>query len=81
MREISGVKRSVLRSRLHALIELILVAVNRAHAVSFLVALASHRAFEFCLLAGRNKVRVFFQIFDNFFGHHLALKTAQCAFD
>ena len=45
------------------------------------VALAGIDRFEFRLLSGRNEMRVFFQILDDFFGDNLALETAQRALD
>jgi hypothetical protein len=52
---------------------------HRAH--TFFIALAGILRFEFRLLSGRNDMRVFFQILDDFFGHHFSLKPAQRAFD
>src|SRR5215813_2735956 len=50
-----------------------------SHPTFFLISLASKCRFEFCLLTGRNKERVFFGILDNLLGHYLALETAQSA--
>ncbi len=60
----------------------ILVLTKRAHrAKTLTITLASVYRFEFCLLSGRNEVRVFFQILDNLFGYHFALEAAQRTFD
>ncbi len=45
------------------------------------VALAGVDRFEFRLLTGRHEVRVFFQIFNDFFGDNFTLETAQRALD
>ncbi len=45
------------------------------------ITLAGVCRFEFRLLSGRNKMRVFLQIFDDFFADNLALKPAQRALD
>ena len=45
------------------------------------VAFARVRRFEFRLLSRRDEMRVFFQILNDFFGHHFALKTAQRVLD
>jgi hypothetical protein len=50
-----------------------------SHPTFFLISLASKCRFEFCLLTGRNKERVFLSVFDNLLCHNLALETAQCA--
>ena len=45
------------------------------------ITLAGVCRFEFRLLSGRNKMRVFLQILDDFFADNLTLKPAQCALD
>ena len=45
------------------------------------VALAGVCRFELCLLSGRNEMRVFLQIFDDFFADYLSFEPAQRAFD
>lgn len=45
------------------------------------VALAGVRRFELRLLTGRNKMRVLFQILDDFFADYFTLEPAQRAFD
>ena len=57
------------------------VVHHRTWAVALLVAFTSHCRFQFRFLSGRDKVSMFLQIFDNFFGHHLTLKPTQGAFD
>lgn len=37
--------------------------------------------FELCLLSGRNKVRVSFQVFDNFFRDNFSFETPKRTFD
>ena len=52
---------------------------NRAETLT--VTLAGVLRFEFCLLSRRNKMRVFFQVFNNFFRDNFTLKTAKRTFD
>ena len=70
-------KLSVIRTRVGIIIKL----ARRRCAVTLAVTLAGIRRFEFRLLSRRNEMRVFFQIFDNLFGNHFALKTAQRTLD
>jgi hypothetical protein len=60
----------------------IIVEIVAAHRTETLtIALACVLRFELCLLSRRNKMRVFFQILDNFFGDNFTLETAQGAFN
>lgn len=45
------------------------------------VTLAGILRFELCLLSGRNKVRVSFQVFDNFFRDNFSFETPKRTFD
>ena len=45
------------------------------------ITLAGVYRFELRLLSGRNEMRVFLQILDDFFCYHFTLKTAQRAFN
>ena len=45
------------------------------------VAFASVCRFELRFLSGRDEMRVFFQIFDDFFADYLSFEPAQRAFD
>ncbi len=64
-----------------SILVLILIHRSRRRAETLAVTLACIRRFQLRLLSGRNEMRVFFQIFNNLFGNHFALKTAQRAFD
>ena len=62
----------------------ILILVRRARGggtETLAVALAGVDRFQLCLLSGRNEMRVFFQILDDFFRDNFALETAQRALD
>lgn len=45
------------------------------------VSLACVYRFQLCLLARRDEMSVFFEIFDDFFADHLSLKPAERRFD
>ncbi len=45
------------------------------------VALTGVCRFKLCLLAGRDKVSVLFEILDDLFADHLTLKASKCRFD
>ncbi len=66
---------------LSVLIRVLIHRARRCRAKTLAVALAGIRRFEFSLLSGRHEMRVFFQILDNLFGNHFALKTTQRALD
>src|SRR5258705_11278354 len=51
------------------------------HAAFFLVSFARKSRLEFCLLAGRDKERVFLRILNDLFSHDFALEAPQCAFN
>ena len=84
-----GASRKTNQSQLPVVIVLIvrslLVVVHVVHRSRLTeassVALAGVRRFELRLLTGRNEMRVFFQILDDFFADYLAFESAQRAFD
>jgi hypothetical protein len=61
---------------------LIIVKIIAAHrAKTLAVTLAGVLRFELCLLSGRDKMRVLFQVFDDLFGNNLAFEAAKRAFN
>ena len=67
---------------IRSLLIVIVVHIRRTNLTeTSAITLAGVCRFEFRLLSGRNKMRVFFQIFDDFFADYFALKPAQRTFD
>ncbi len=61
-----------------------LSVVSRAIIIThtaFLITLACIRRLEFRLLSGRNKMLMLLIILNDFFRHHLPLKTSKCVLD
>ena len=78
-------KLSVIAARIHTAAVAaragVVSKLTRGRSETLTVALTSISRFEFCLLSRRDKVRVFFQILNDFFSDNFTFKTTQGVFD
>ena len=70
--------RAIILSLILIIVEII-VAAHRAKTLA--VSLAGILRFELRLLSRRDKMRVLFQVLDDFFGNNFALEAAKRAFN